>query len=78
MASEDHDFEEISYFNMFGNRYQWATKQTGAVGRFDPSSLADVINQIDERVELFEKARWISNFSRFSTVYVNELLDPKA
>ena len=53
MASEDHDFEEISCFNMFGNKYQWATKQTGAVGRFDPSSLADVINQINEKVELF-------------------------
>ena len=74
MASEDHDFEEISYFKMFGNKYQWASKQTGAVGRFDPSSLADVLNQIDERVELFEKA-----YGRFQTLadsvrfYVNEL-----
>ena len=74
MASEDHDFEEISCFNMFGNKYQWATKQTGAVGRFDPSSLGDVINQISEKVELFEKA-----YGEFQTLadsvrfYVNEL-----
>ena len=74
MASEDHDFEEISYFNMFGEKYQWATGQTGAVGRFDPSSLADVLYQIDENVELFEKA-----YGRFHTLagsvrfYVNEL-----
>ena len=74
MASEDHDFEEISYFNMFGKKYQWATEQTGAVGRFDPSSLVEVLNQIDEKVELFEKA-----YGRFETLadsvrfYVNEL-----
>ena len=59
---------------MFGNKYQWATKQTGAVGRFDPSSLADVINQINERVELFEKAyggfQTLADSVRF---YVNEL-----
>ena len=74
MASEDHDFEEISCFNMFGNKHQWATKQTGAVGRFDPSSLADVINQINEKVELFEKAyggfQTLADSVRF---YVNEL-----
>ncbi len=56
MATEDHDFEEISYFNMFGKKYQWTTEQTGAVGRFDPSSLAEVLDQVRENVELFEKA----------------------
>ena len=74
MATEDHDFEEISCFNMFGKKYQWATEQTGAVGRFDPSSLAEVLDQIHENVELFEKA-----YGRFETLadsvrfYVNEL-----
>lgn len=74
MATEDHDFAEISCFNMFGKKYQWATEQTGAVGRFDPSSLAEVLDQIHENVELFEKA-----YGRFETLadsvrfYVNEL-----
>ena len=74
MATEDHDFEEISYFNMFGKKYNWTTEQTGAVGRFDPSSLTEVLNQIDEKVELFEKA-----YGRFETLadsvrfYVNDL-----
>ena len=74
MATEDHDFEEISYFNMFGKKYQWTTEQTGAVGRFDPSSLAEVLDQVRENVELFEKA-----YGRFETLadsvrfYVNEL-----
>lgn len=74
MATEDHDFEEISYFNMFGKKYQWTTEQTGAVGRFDPSSLAEVLDQVRENVELFEKA-----YGQFETLadsvrfYVNEL-----
>ena len=74
MATEDHDFEEISYFNMFGKKYQWTTEQTGAVGRFDPSSLTEVLDQVRENVELFEKA-----YGRFKTLadsvrfYVNEL-----
>ena len=74
MATEDHDFEEISYFNMFGRKYQWSTEQTGAVGRFDPSSLAEVLDQVRENVELFEKA-----YGQFETLadsvrfYVNEL-----
>lgn len=34
MASEDHDFDEISYFKLDGKKYQWQTSQTGAVGEF--------------------------------------------
>ena len=32
MATEDHDFDEISYFNLFGKKYTWQTQQKGAVG----------------------------------------------
>ena len=35
MASEDHDFEEINYFNFKGKKIQWNSKQTGAVGQFN-------------------------------------------
>lgn len=34
MATEDHDFEEIQSFNLFGKQISWETNQTGAVGRF--------------------------------------------
>ena len=30
MASEDHDFEEIKSFMLFGNEIKWNTEQTGA------------------------------------------------
>ena len=32
MASEDHDFEEINYFNFKGKKIQWNSKQTRAGG----------------------------------------------
>ena len=34
MASEDHDFEEINYFNFKGNKIDWNRAGGGAVGRF--------------------------------------------
>ncbi|WP_291788992.1 bacillithiol biosynthesis cysteine-adding enzyme BshC [Cecembia sp.] len=34
LASEDHDFEEINYFKLDGNKYQWHATQTGPVGAF--------------------------------------------
>lgn len=56
MASEDHDFEEISYFHLFGRKHQWETEQKGPVGRFAPQSLNYVMEQIPESIELFEQA----------------------
>lgn len=74
MASEDHDFEEISYFNLFGKKYTWETDQKGAVGRFRPQSLSMVLGELPEAVELFEKAYLdsgtLANAVRY---YVNEL-----
>ena len=32
MATEDHDFEEINYFNFRGKKLQWNKKVSGAVG----------------------------------------------
>ena len=42
MASEDHDFEEINYFNFRGKKIKWNSNQTGAVGRFHLKGLQDV------------------------------------
>ncbi len=74
MASEDHDFEEISYFNLFGKKYTWETDQKGAVGKFRPQSLSQVLGQLPEEIELFEKAYLdsgtLANAVRY---YVNEL-----
>ena len=56
MASEDHDFEEISFFHLGGKKYRWKTDQTGPVGRFQTNGLSQVLEEIDEELPYFPKA----------------------
>jgi bacillithiol synthase len=56
MATEDHDFEEISYFYLFGKKYTWETSQTGAVGRMHTQEIKPVLDELPEKTSLFEKA----------------------
>ena len=42
MATEDHDFDEINYFNFQGKKVQWNREDGGAVGRFSTKGLEDV------------------------------------
>jgi len=56
MASEDHDFEEISTFNLFSKDYKWETTQKGAVGRMNPSELQALCYQLPETVDFFQEA----------------------
>lgn len=39
MATEDHDFEEVNYFNFKGKKLQWNKKVSGAVGPLDTEGL---------------------------------------
>ncbi len=48
MASEDHDFEEISSINLFGKKVKWNFNSNGAVGRLNPSSLNIVIDELKQ------------------------------
>ena len=48
MASEDHDFDEISFFRFQGKKLQWKTKQSGAVGRMDPRELETVLAEFEK------------------------------
>jgi len=66
LASEDHDFEEINFFNFKGKQVQWKSKQSGAVGRFSTQGLKEVFKEFssvlntsdnaDELKKMFEKA----------------------
>ncbi|MHA7943391.1 bacillithiol biosynthesis cysteine-adding enzyme BshC [Formosa sp. 3Alg 14/1] len=42
MATEDHDFNEINYFNFKGKKIQWNRADGGAVGEFSTEGLEDV------------------------------------
>lgn len=49
MASEDHDFEEINNFKLFGKKYTWESDQKGPVGRFKTSSMKGLLEEIPEK-----------------------------
>jgi bacillithiol synthase len=74
MASEDHDAEEISHFRLFGKKYQWEANQKGAVGRFVPHSLAEVVRQTPEMEGLLVRAYAQSaTLAEATRLIVNEL-----
>ena len=41
MATEDHDFEEINYFNFKGRKFRWNKESSGPVGRLSTEGLSD-------------------------------------
>jgi bacillithiol biosynthesis cysteine-adding enzyme BshC len=56
MASEDHDYEEIKYFRLYGKKYTWETQQQGAVGLFNTAEIKAVLQQLPGDVSIFQEA----------------------
>ncbi|HXA01405.1 MAG TPA: bacillithiol biosynthesis cysteine-adding enzyme BshC [Cytophagaceae bacterium] len=56
MHTEDHDFAEISFFNLFSKKYQWETDQKGAAGRFRTEGMEKVLQQVADLPAFFEEA----------------------
>jgi bacillithiol biosynthesis cysteine-adding enzyme BshC len=56
MASEDHDFAEIDHTYVDGKKYQWASDQTGAVGRFSTDGLAELADTMPGNTAIFKNA----------------------
>lgn len=55
MATEDHDFEEINHFNLFGKKHTWQTEQKGAVGRFEVEAIASMFPELTDVPSLIEQ-----------------------
>ena len=51
MATEDHDFDEISSFNFNGVNYKWNKKKSGPVGLFDIKGLERLFDLFFEKLE---------------------------
>jgi bacillithiol biosynthesis cysteine-adding enzyme BshC len=56
MASEDHDYDEIKYFRLYGKKYTWETSQRGAVGRFSTEGFQKFLDEIPGDVSVFREA----------------------
>jgi len=74
MASEDHDYEEIKSFRLYGKNYTWETQQQGAVGKFTLKELSLVLQQLPGDVSIFKEA-YLKNSSLSEAVrhYVTKL-----
>jgi len=74
MASEDHDYEEIKSFLLFGKNYIWNTQQYGAVGRFHLQEIEEILSELPEKIPVLEEAYKTSkNLSEATRKLVHQL-----
>jgi len=84
MATEDHDFEEINYFNFDGKKVSWNRKASGPVGELDLEGFKSVFEVFskqlpksknsDKLIELFQNSYLENNSLTGATRYlVNHL-----
>ena len=66
MATEDHDFEEINYFNHKGKKIHWNTKASGGVGRLSTESLETVFKIITSEFGDTDNAIFLKNLFKNS------------
>lgn len=69
MATEDHDFDEINYFNLFGKKVIWDRKSGGAVGELNTEGLENVLEVFQKALGGSETAGRLT--SLFSKAYVH-------
>jgi len=66
MATEDHDFDEINYFNFRGKKFVWEREHSGPVGRISTDGLDKFLTvyaselgqgkRADELIKLFQES----------------------
>ncbi|WCO02672.1 bacillithiol biosynthesis cysteine-adding enzyme BshC [Psychroserpens ponticola] len=69
MATEDHDFEEINYFNFKGKKVQWSRDASGAVGELNLKSLDLVFEVFSAQLNGTTNASELKK--RFKDAYLN-------
>ncbi|WP_372745365.1 bacillithiol biosynthesis cysteine-adding enzyme BshC [Lutibacter sp.] len=68
MATEDHDFDEINYFNFKGKKVVWNRESSGAVGRLKTDGFDDVFNEFSKHLGNTKNAKYLQNL--FKEAYV--------
>lgn len=59
MATEDHDFEEINYFNFKDKKIKWSHESTGPVGRLSTNGLDAVLDVFAKEIGVGNNADWL-------------------
>ena len=70
MATEDHDFDEVNHFKLFGEKYVWDDVTAGGpVGRLNPESLSRIIGLLNEKLKAPEASELLDIFKTAYTTY---------
>jgi bacillithiol biosynthesis cysteine-adding enzyme BshC len=75
MATEDHDFEEIQYFNFQGKKIKWKREAAGAVGRLSTEGLKAVLNDFSQKLGTSTNGVAIRSLFKRSYLEHNNLAD---
>lgn len=59
MATEDHDFDEINYFNFKGKKVQWSREASGGVGELNTEGLDHVFGIFSNQLGQGENAEFL-------------------
>lgn len=69
MATEDHDFDEINFFNFQGKKIQWSKEVSGAVGRLNTKGLENVSEVLALELGIGQNAAYLTEL--FTNAYTN-------
>lgn len=68
MATEDHDFDEINYFNFQGKKVQWNREDGGPVGELSTEGLAEVLDLFKTQLGTSKNAQYLTDL--FENAYI--------
>ena len=75
MATEDHDFEEINYFNFKERKFRWNTNSSGAVGRLSTKGLDAFFEVYSKEIGSSKNAESIKTLFKESYLKHSNLAD---
>ncbi|QLE02405.1 bacillithiol biosynthesis cysteine-adding enzyme BshC [Galbibacter sp. BG1] len=79
MATEDHDFEEINFFNFRGKKFQWQGPETkesgGAVGNLPTDGLEQVFQLFSQELGIGNNAETLKNWFKQAYLEHDNLTD---
>lgn len=75
MATEDHDFEEIQYFNFKDKKVIWKKDSSGAVGRLNTEGLAEISEKITSLFDTSKNGKRLAQLFNDSYIKHDNLTD---
>jgi bacillithiol biosynthesis cysteine-adding enzyme BshC len=75
MATEDHDFEEINYFNFRNKKIKWPRESAGPVGRLSTEGLDAVLEVFSKELGPGTNAQWLKDLFDKAYLKHNTLAD---